>query len=680
MDRRSRTPGAFGFLPSLSSLAPLVGVVVVAGALVAAVELTIAAFSSAGIGSIAQRNLYSMLISVGVIAAGVGVLWTATNRLGISLALVAAGMSFTLMLHIRKVQLIDRPLMPWDFLEWRQVTSLAPTLLPGGGAVVALGSGLLLVALCAALVRAVALGRPRFPLSWGMRRNLALVSVASLLGVIFQQHLPIGRIFNRFGIYHQVWDQRSNYRVNGLTLMMLWNWEGLRLDPGAAYSEERVYAALGSSPGVIPSAPPAPVDVVILMAESLWDPTRLGVPLSADPLPFFRSLLSSHSSGALISPGFGGGTANSEFELLTGMSSSFVPQGAFPYQHYLLRPVDALPSLFRRAGYRTVAIHPFHAFYWSRDLVYPLLGFDAFQSLTDFPSPRLEGPWVSDEEVVDHVLDELSDERQPHFVMAVTMSTHGPYNLPLTGQERIDVLGTKLSPPNQLLVKNYANKLLQMDTALERLVRRLESRKRRTLLVVFGDHLPMLGLDYASYREAGYFAEPWTDAQRERMAEVPVVLWTNYPVPRQDIHMSISMLTPRILETAGLRPPAFFAFVSELSKVLPVVRGDVLRTASGEYLPAEDHGATAPRAWADWMRRYRLLTYDRLVGENFSAARTREAVSTYGARPCLNAANTSGAKGDGPRSVGCPKGRRPTLERRFARPAPRGASIQAHRP
>jgi len=600
-----------------------VGVILASVVLVWAMEWGIAAFSSSGVEGLRQRNVFSMVVSVGVIASVASLLWAVTQRLGTSLVLVAAGMAFTATLHVRKVQLIDRPLMPWDFLEWRQVTSLAPTLLPGGGTVVVLGFAVLLVAVVVAIARAVMKGRPRFPLQAPVRPALALMSLAYLLVIVFQQHLPIQRVFNRVGIYHQVWDQRSNYQVNGLTLMMLWNWEGLRLEPGSRYSEADVHAALGGDPGQLPRAPEEPVDVVIVMAESLWDPTRLGVPFSADPLPFLRSLMRDHSAGALISPSFGGGTANAEFELLTGMSSSFAPQGAFPYQHYLLRPVDALPSLFRRAGYRTVAIHPFHAFYWSRDVVYPLLGFDRFESLTDFPSPRLEGPWVSDEEVVNHILHALSDEQRSHFVLAVTMSTHGPYNLPLAGDEEIDVLGEKLSADSRLLVKNYVNKLRKADKAMERLVQRLKARPRKTMLVLFGDHLPMLGPDYAAYRQAGFFQEPWTDAKRERMAEVPVVLWTNFPTPRSELHLSISMLAPRILETAGLRPPAFFSFVSELSRVLPVIRGDLLRSASGEYLPVESLDLRGAKAgsWEDWMRRYRLLTYDRLSGGNFSAAR-----------------------------------------------------------
>lgn len=627
--RRTRIPQTLFFQRPPSNLWPLVGVILASAVLVVVMELTIAIFSSAGLEGISQRNVYSMFLSVGVVSAVTGLLWAVTNRVGISVALVMSAMLFTVTLHIRKMQLIDRPLMPWDFLEWRQVTALAPTLLPGGGAVAAIGSCLLLVVMLVVMARAVARGTPRYPLPKAGRRNLALAAVAYLLVIIFQQHLPVRRVFNRFGIYDQVWDQRSNFQMNGLTLMMLWNWEGLRLEPGSEYSQEKVHAALGVPPGVVPAAPQEPVDVIVFMAESLWDPLRLGIPLSEDPLPFVRSLMGNHSSGNLISPAFGGGTANAEFELLTGMSSSFAPDGAFPYQHYVMRPVDALPSLFRRAGYQTMAIHPFHAFYWSRDVVYPLLGFDNFQSLTDFPSPRLEGPWVSDEEVVDHILHELSDERQSRFIMAVTMSTHGPYNLPLTGEEKIEVQGDKLSADNKLLLKNYVHKLRQMDKAVERLVRRLETRNRKTLLVLFGDHLPMLGSDYATYREAGYFQEPWTDAQRERMSEVPVVLWTNFPTPRQDLHMSISMLTPRILETAGMRPPGFFAFVSELSKVLPVVRGDLLRNASGEYLPTGDKIPKAPEpgSWADWMRRYRLLTYDRLAGDNFSAAQAGGAVS-----------------------------------------------------
>ncbi|MFP2928201.1 sulfatase-like hydrolase/transferase [Pyxidicoccus sp. 3LG] len=642
MGRRSPTHEAQTPEGLRSSPGACVLLLLASAVLVGVVELAIASFSQAGLHGVSERNPWAMLLNVGVITAVAGLLWAATNRLGVSLALVATGLLFAASLHVRKLQLIGRPLLPWDFLAWRQVTSLAPTLLPGARTFVAISLGLMLLVAGGFLVRAVVRAPPRHPLRGRWRWRLAVVALAWLLCIGFEQHLPLHRALARVGVLHQIWDQRSNYQVNGLPLMMLWNWEGLRLDPGSEYSEAQVLAALGTG-GTREGAPAAatgePIDVVIYMAESFWDPTRLAVPLSADPIPFVHALAASHSSGQLISPAFGGGTANAEFELLTGMSASFTPDGAFPYQHYLLRPVEALPSLFRAAGYHTVAIHPFHAWYWSRDVVYPLLGFDEFQSLADFPSARLEGPWVSDEEVVDRILQELSDERRASFVMAVTMSTHGPYNVAPTGAEEIEVLG-KLSPDSRNVLGNYVHKLRQMDRALERLVRRLEARPRRTLLVLFGDHLPMLGPDYAVYREAGFLTEPWTDAQRERMAEVPVVLWSNFPLAKQELHLSMGLFAPRILEAAGMRPPGFFAFLTELSRVVPVVRTDLLQGASGEYLPLSEREAVAPApgSSAEWLRRYRLLTYDRLVGENFSVTPVRAEPPAAGTDTAIGAA------------------------------------------
>ncbi|NMO22626.1 LTA synthase family protein [Pyxidicoccus fallax] len=634
MARRSLNPEALSSPRTRSVFWPCVAVILASAGLVAATELTIAAFSSAGLQGIHERNLWSMAISVGVITGVTGLLWTATNRLGVALALVASGLAFTSAVHIRKLQLINRPLLPWDFLEWRQVTSLAPTLFPGSGTVLAILGGLLVLSAVVALVRAVRRGRPRFPLPGLARAGLAAASLAYLLAITFFQHLPlVPKAFVRFGVFHQVWDQRSNFQINGLPLMMLWNWEGLRLEPGGAYSAEAVRSALGRDAEPPAPLPAEPVDVIVFMAESLWDPTQLGVRFSTDPLPFLRGLSATHSAGHLISPAFGGGTANAEFELLTGMSASFVPDGSFPYQHYVLKPVEALPSLFRSAGYRTAAIHPFHGWYWSRDVVYPLLGFDTFQALVDFADAKLEGPWVSDEAVVDRILQQLSDERQSQFVMAITMSTHGPYSLPLTGAEEVQVL-SEMSPDNKLLLTNYAHKIRQTDRALERLVRALEKRPRRTLLVVFGDHLPMLGPNYSLYRETGFLKEPWTDAQRERMSEVPVVLWSNFALPKQDVHVSMGMFAPRILEAAGMKPHGFFAFLTDLARAVPVVKSDVLRSATNGYLPLSerDVAAPAPGSPAEWLRRYRLLTYDRLVGDSFSVLPRREAAPTSGPR------------------------------------------------
>jgi phosphoglycerol transferase MdoB-like AlkP superfamily enzyme len=97
---------------------------------------------------------------------------------------------------------------------------------------------------------------------------------------------------------------------------------------------------------------------------------------SDDPLKNIKLLSAQYPSFTLISPTFAGNTSLVEYEVLTGLSNAFLPAGAIPFDHYLRRPTPSIASMLKKQGYQTVAVHPFHAWFWSRDRVYPHLGFD----------------------------------------------------------------------------------------------------------------------------------------------------------------------------------------------------------------------------------------------------------------------------------------------------------------
>ncbi len=157
-----------------------------------------------------------------------------------------------------------------------------------------------------------------------------------------------------------------------------------------------------------PQSNPKP-NIVLIMCESFWDPTVLnGVHFSEDIMKNFNK----YKKGEIVSPAIGGGTSNVEFEALTGLSTYFLGPGVLAYNVYFRRDTPGIVSVLKDNGYNTIAIHPYMAEMYNRDKVYKFLGFDEFISLEGFNSDTdLKGPYVSDDRLMDKVLEILSKER-----------------------------------------------------------------------------------------------------------------------------------------------------------------------------------------------------------------------------------------------------------------------------
>ena len=110
------------------------------------------------------------------------------------------------------------------------------------------------------------------------------------------------------------------------------------------------------------------------------------------------------TSGWMLTPQFGGTTANVEFEVLTGNSVRFLPNNSIAYINYLNRNVDSLASIFARQGYETTAINPFFNWFFNSRNAYRNMGFSRFVS-SEFFVPRFHGPNYEDQQVMDKIME-----------------------------------------------------------------------------------------------------------------------------------------------------------------------------------------------------------------------------------------------------------------------------------
>ena len=344
-------------------------------------------------------------------------------------------------------------------------------------------------------------------------------------------------------------------------------------------------------------------NIVLVMGESFWDPAQLnGVTFSRD----ITENLKKYKHGEIISPVIGGATANAEFEALTGFSMYFMSPGIIPYNAYLRRDSPSIASVLRDNGYSTVAIHPNTGEFYNRKKVYGYLGFEDFIDINGFNLKEdAKGPHVSDDKVVDRILDMLDRDGKPKFIFAVTMQNHDPYNDVYRDLE-VRASSSRLNETENSIMSNYAQGIYDADRALGKLINEIERSETPTLVYFFGDHLPRLGTMegmYDIYNKSGFSGDAESILKNIRLYTVPMAAWSNYkkmePIDRP---FSAVHIAYEVLKDSGIKYPNYFNILNELSRKFPVLHINFKEKVD----PDDEH-----------VRDYRLIQYDLLFGEQY---------------------------------------------------------------
>ncbi|RST98805.1 hypothetical protein CBF37_06950 [Vagococcus vulneris] len=237
-------------------------------------------------------------------------------------------------------------------------------------------------------------------------------------------------------------------------------------------------------------------NVVYIMSESFSDPNRLeGIDVTPNPLKEYSDVARSASlSGQMLSSGYGGGTANIEFEALTGFSMDLMSaQMTTPYT-MLLPKQKSFPSIvssLKQQGYYTMAIHPYNTSMYKRQENYTLFGFDEFKSEKTMTHKKKivndKNNFISDQSAFSEVYDQLKKENQPQFIHLVTMQTHMPYNTKYVESHYYSSVGE-----GQDSLVNYAQDIAYASEALKSFMSDINNLSRPTIVVFWGDHLPSI--------------------------------------------------------------------------------------------------------------------------------------------------------------------------------------------
>ncbi|WP_244478721.1 MULTISPECIES: LTA synthase family protein [unclassified Mesorhizobium] len=515
--------------------------------------------------------------------------------------------------HQKSLYLGD-PLYPTDFLYARQIVELMPLLVrerPFAGVAMAVG----IIAGLALLIYAWRTWRRRAPAIPYTGRLARLVISVPLLAffVSIMDYATFSWSRDRLQIIPMMWDQKENYNSNGFALAFALNVPMAHVSAPAGYSEKAIAAI--AKPEAAISMPPQKPDIIVVMSESFWDPSRLpNVKITPDPIPTVRGLQSGH----MFSPEFGGMTANIEFEALTGFSNAFLPAGSIPYQQYVRAPIPSVATFLKSEGYATRAIHPGTNWFWNRSPVYKDFGFDDFKSEENLPNMQKRGPLASDASMTEEIIKEADATDDPFFFFAVSLQNHGPYE-PHRYPDPTHKVQASTSQWAQDSLLSFTEGASDADKGLQKLIEWANKRERPTVIAFFGDHLPPLGPVYV---ETGFLKEPVAPRKEspDQMLlhhQTPLVVWSNKTGPVKDMGaVSPAFLPYHILKTAGITHPYYTGFLGEMRKQYSVVDRNLLLSANGDATP-------------DWarakdidpeIRDFRFIQYDMMFGKRKAAS------------------------------------------------------------
>ena len=562
----------------------------------------------------------SVLLAAGV---GLGLLVGNVRR---GLALVGVAWTCLCGASIAKRWYLGSPLYPWDLLRLREVLGIWPEMPNQLKAAFMIAAAILAIAVGACLISLVrAKGNPRSRLL----SAAAGVAILAALVLPFEATLrswfpgPGNALSVALHLRNVRWWPEKNYEVNGFTAGFLISLDTLQIPRPPETPWTLADDCDPSAPQVAASgadSAPRP-DVIVLLLESLFDPLTLGIPFSRDPIPFMRSMIGASGNAELDSTLWANGTANAEFEILTGLSTAFLPPESVVFFHYLHAPILSLATEFRRAGYRAEAVHPNGGWFYSRAEAYRWLGFEREWFKDDFVARREVRSTISDDRVFfDELRARLTDAAnagaEPEFLWGVSLGTHGPYapdrtprcDLRVGGRTPAGVSSSRTQSDASFdALRIYACLLERLDRNLSDFVYWLERRGKPYVLFAYGDHWPPLGANFDPYRQrsigngSGTSTSASSGTATVHFSPTPLLVRSNAEVALPyGYHGGFNFLGPSILRAAGLTPRCQFELLEPLHARVDLIEPAALTRERDTTLVSD-------------IRRYWSLTYRLLI-------------------------------------------------------------------
>jgi len=348
-------------------------------------------------------------------------------------------------------------------------------------------------------------------------------------------------------------------------------------------------------------------NIVVVMNEAFSDFDFIGdFETNEDYLPFYRNLEKNTIKGILTtSPERGGGTGYTEYEFLTGNTMAFL-RGSNPYVQYINSEMPSIVTTLKDQNYQALAMHPYKKSGYNRVSVYSHFGFEDFITMESFDNPETVRGNISDLENYKKLIElyENRDKKKSFFIFNITMQNHGGYFD--TGYEFDNPINVTSFDVRED-VDIFLSLMKESDMALEYLIDYFKKIDEDTVILIFGDHQPMLD---DNFTEALY-QKPLNELTLEekvKLYQVPFLIWTNYDIEKKHLEeISINYISSLLLDTAGVETTTYNKYLLKLYEKMPIIVANFYYDNKGNVYSFKDDSNLEEE-----IKEYEMIQYNSL--------------------------------------------------------------------
>jgi phosphoglycerol transferase MdoB-like AlkP superfamily enzyme len=372
--------------------------------------------------------------------------------------------------------------------------------------------------------------------------------------------------------------------------------------------------------------------VIMVLSETFSDPTRVpGVSFAEDPIPNIRQIKNETTSGLMLSPGYGGGTANIEYQALTGLSmANYSATLSIAYQQLVpgQKWDQSLNQLWNEKNGEdsSVAFHAYNRNMYFRDINYKKFGFSKFYATDGKPKLTnlypIDSAWyASDESFYSRVLKKMQSSDGNKFYQVVTMQNHMPYE-DIYADNQFKELDTSenLQENERLNIETYTKGLNYTDQSTQDFLNALNNIDRPITVIFYGDHLP------------GIYSTAYSDSDNILgLHETDYFIWSNNASSAagtkldnaSSAYTSSNYFSAQLASHLNAKVSPYLAFLTEMHQAIPAMSvpsaaggspdKPVYLNAAGARISEKDLSEEAKTL----LHNYKLIQYDMSAGKNY---------------------------------------------------------------
>ena len=351
-------------------------------------------------------------------------------------------------------------------------------------------------------------------------------------------------------------------------------------------------------------------NIIVLQLESFsYAQDYKNIKVSNDPTPVFTNLMKNYSTGWFKVPACGAGTANTEFEVLTGISSRFFGPGEYPYKGKLReQSLQSLANVLKSHGYSTHALHNHRALFYNRNEVYSSLGFDNFTSL-EYMNNIIKTPtgWAKDEVMTNDIMDMITKSDTRDLLHIISVQGHGAYPTEQVFKDPYTTVKAK-DEATKWKYEYYVNEMHEMDKFTGDLLNRIKESGEPTIVLIYGDHIPALDVKEGDYGTGDLY-------------QTRYVIWDNIGLKKQDKDITSYEVASDILKRAGLSHQGVIFDYEQTADRNSKAYLSNLKTLAYDMLYGKNHvfGGKNPYARSNMKMGYKKIKIDGItsIGKNY---------------------------------------------------------------